>query len=291
MGDPQFETQTASDGYQIHVAHWPARSPIRGRIIVLHGVQSHGGWYHGLGQTLAEAGYDTYFPDRRGSGANRDDRGHAPSVRRLLDDLKEELTALRQTEPRVPIAIAGISWGGKLAVATAAQQPGLVDALALICPGLHPRVDVTRRERFEIALAFFTNRHKVFPIPLSDPALFTDNPEGRTFIATDNLSLHAGTAGLMAASFFLDRIVKRSPSRIHQPALLILAEQDRIINNSQVQGYFDSLSSNDRQVILYPGAHHTLEFEQDPKRYALDLIEWLENRLHANSIAGQRVDP
>jgi alpha-beta hydrolase superfamily lysophospholipase len=290
MSESRAETQTASDGYEIQVAVWPATGTPRGRVVVLHGVQSHGGWYHRLGRTLAEAGYEAHFPDRRGSGANRADRGHAPSSRRLLADLAEWLTTLRQRAPAVPTALAGISWGGKLAIITAGEHPRLVDALALICPGLHPRVDVTRRERWEIALAWLTNRRKTFPIPLSDPALFTESAEGQAFIASDNLSLHAGTAGLMAASFFIDRKVRRIPPKVHQPALLMLAGQDRIVNNALTLGYFESLATPDRHLIVYPEAHHTLEFEPDPERYARDLIDWLDSRLVANSEAGERVN-
>jgi acylglycerol lipase len=290
MSESRAETQTASDGYQIQVTVWPATGTPRGRVVVLHGVQSHGGWYHRLGRTLAEAGYEAHFPDRRGSGANRADRGHAPSSRRLLADLAEWLTTLRQRAPAVPTALAGISWGGKLAIITAGEHPRLVDALALICPGLHPRVDVTRRERWEIALAWLTNRRKTFPIPLSDPALFTESAEGQAFIASDNLSLHAGTAGLMAASFFIDRRVRRIPPKVHQPALLMLAGQDRIVNNALTLGYFESLATPDRHLIVYPEAHHTLEFEPDPERYARDLIDWLDSRLVANSEAGERVN-
>ncbi len=77
----------ASDGYPLHVRIWPASSPPRGQVVVLHGVQSHGGWYHRLGRTLAAAGYTASFPDRRGSGANALDRGHANSPRRLNRDL------------------------------------------------------------------------------------------------------------------------------------------------------------------------------------------------------------
>ncbi len=120
----------------------------------------------------------------------------------------------------------------------AAQKPELVDGIALICPGLHPRVGVTRRERLQIAWAFLTNRHKRFPIPLSDPALFTANPDGQAFIAADRLSLHEGTAGLLAASFFIDRWVKRAPARIRQPALLMLAGQDRIVDNAATSPTF-----------------------------------------------------
>src|SRR4051794_16935277 len=153
LSEPRVETQVASDGYAIHVAVWPVSGPLHGRLVVIHGVQSHGGWYHRLGRTLAQAGYEAHFPDRRGSGANRADRGHAPTARRLIADLAERLRTLRDCDPTTPLMLAGISWGGKLALITAAGHPDLVDALALICPGLQPRVGVTAGERFRIAWA------------------------------------------------------------------------------------------------------------------------------------------
>jgi acylglycerol lipase len=268
----------ASDGYPLHVRLWPAGDQPRGQVVVLHGVQSHGGWYHRLGRSLAAAGYFASFPDRRGSGANSRDRGHAPSARRLNLDLLEWLQEVQREHPELPTALAGISWGGKLAVIAAGRHPELVNALALVCPGLHPRVGVSRKKRLEIAWAFFTNRRKSFAIPLSDPALFTNSPEGQSFIAADRYSLREGTAGLMAASFIIDRLVARAPARIHQPALLMLAGKDRIVDNARTILYFESLASAQREVIEYPEGHHTLEFDPEPSRYALDLIAWLDRQ-------------
>ena len=279
MTDPTIETWVASDGYPIHMAIWPVSQVLKARVVVVHGVQSHGGWYHNLGQVLADAGYETRFPDRRGSGANRLDRGHAPSSKRLVNDLTEQLAGLRNLAPKVPTVLAGISWGGKLVVLVAGRHPKLVDAFALICPGLHPRVDVTLKERLRIALAYLTNRKKTFAIPLSDPALFTANPQGQSFIANDPLGLHAATAGLLAASTFIDLAVKKMPPLIKQPALLMLAEQDRIVDNPRTLTYFNTIESKDRQVIEYPDGHHTLEFEPDPSAYARDLIAWLDRVL------------
>jgi len=276
----------ASDGYPLNVTSWPALKPPRGQIVVLHGVQSHAGWYPRLGLSLAAAGYVTSFPDRRGSGANQRERGHARSARRLRLDLVEWLKTSRLEHPGLPTALAGISWGGKLAVITAARHPELVDAVALICPGLHPRVDVSRKERLGIAWAFLTNRRKTFPIPLSDPALFTANQEGQAFIAADPFSLREATAGLLAASFIIDRLVARAPAQIHQPALLMLAGQDRIVDNKRTIAYFQRLATRDREVIEYPDGHHTLEFEPDPSRYALDLVGWLDRHFQGTSEQG-----
>ena len=275
MVEPRVDTQSATDGYPIHVLVWPAEGPVRGRVVVLHGVQSHGGWYHGLGRTLASAGFETHFPDRRGSGANQADRGHTPSARRLIDDVAERLRALRQSDPASPLALAGISWGGKTALVTAADHPDLVDALALICPGLHPRVGVSLGERLKIARAFIFERRKTFPIPLSDPALFTASVAGQRFIASDPLSLRAATAGLLAASTFIDLMVRRARTRELPPTLLMLAGQDRIIDKARTLEFFNGLRVRGRTLIEYPDGHHTLEFDPEPWRYALDLIEWL----------------
>ena len=163
----------------------------------------------------------------------------------------------------------------------AGRHPELVDALALICPGLHPRVGVSRESGCEIAWAFFTNRRKTLPDPPSDPALFTDSPEGQAFIAADPYSLRQGTAGLLAASFIIDRLVARAPARIRQPALLMLAGQDRIVDNARTLAYFERLASADRdgdrisRGPSYPG------IRPEPARYALDLVAWLDrhNRL------------
>jgi acylglycerol lipase len=278
LTEHRVETQIASDGYAIHVAVWPVLGPLRGRLVMIHGVQSHGGWYHRLGQTLAEAGYETHFPDRRGSGANRAERGHASSAWRLMADIAEWLKTLRDLDPATPLGLAGISWGGKLAVITAAAHPELVDTLALICPGLQPRVGVTFSERLRIAWAYLTNRYRTFPIPLSDPELFTANPQGQAFIAADRLGLHAGTAGLLAASHFLDIRVRLARRRVRQPILLMLAGQDRIVDNDRTLAAVNALASTDRTVVEYPEGHHTLEFEPDPSRYARDLIDWLDRK-------------
>src|SRR5262249_11543084 len=133
---PEVRTFVASDGYPLHVAVWRPAGPAKGRVVVLHGVQSHSGWYHNLGRTLAASGYLASFPDRRGSGANEADRGHARTAGRLIGDLVEWVRALRDEDPAPSTALAGISWGAKLAVIAAARHPELIDALALICPGL-----------------------------------------------------------------------------------------------------------------------------------------------------------
>ena len=57
------------------------------------------------------------------------------------------------------------------------------------------------------------------------------------------------------------------------------AGQDRIVDNARALDYFEGLGSLERNVIEYPKGHHTLEFEPDPSRYALDLAAWLDRTI------------
>src|SRR3954465_9514718 len=106
---------TASDGYRHFYRRWPAGGNPRGCVVALHGIQSHTGWYQYSSQRLAEAGWDVWFLDRRGSGMNERDRGHAPGADRLLQDVREFSTLARgNTAGELPLVLMGISWGGKL---------------------------------------------------------------------------------------------------------------------------------------------------------------------------------
>jgi alpha-beta hydrolase superfamily lysophospholipase len=62
----------------------------------------------------------------------------------------------------------------------------------------------------------------------------------------------------------------------------MLAGQDRIVDNARTRAYFDGVPSSKKRIIEYPEGHHTLEFDPDPSRYALDLADWLDETFKAS---------
>ncbi len=59
----------------------------------------------------------------------------------------------------------------------------------------------------------------------------------------------------------------------------LLAEHDRIVHNARTRAYVERFATPDKQIIEYPGAHHTLEFEPNPDPYIDTVLRWLEERL------------
>jgi alpha-beta hydrolase superfamily lysophospholipase len=128
-----------------------------------------------------------------------------------------------------------------------------------------------------IALARVYYRYRHFRIPLNDPSLFTATPHWLDFLRADALSLHRASAAMLVASRRLDWFVRNAPERITLPVLLMLAGKDRILNNARTRIYFDAFASQNKRLIEYPEANHTLEFEPDPEPYINDLTNWLSD--------------
>ncbi len=281
---------TAGDGYRWKYRRYAAHGTPRGELVFVHGIQSHAGWYEHSCTRYSQAGYQVSFLDRRGAGMNAEARGDSPGgFRRLIDDLAEFLTALPRTAPRghtvarLPVFLGAISWGGKLAVALERRHPGLIDGLMLFCPGFSSRVRPTLGQRLLILLSRLFRPRKYFPIPLNDPELFTANPRWLPFLRDDPLRLHQATARLLVDSVRLDGYLRFVPKYVHVPVLMLLADQDRIVNNARVRAFVNRLATPDKETIEYPRAHHTLEFEPDPERFIADVLAWLDKHRDGNT--------
>jgi alpha-beta hydrolase superfamily lysophospholipase len=275
----QVEKYTAGDGYCWRYRHYPVPaggSGPRADVVFIHGIQSHAGWYEGSCTALSRAGFAVSFLDRRGSGMNEQDRGDAPGFRRLLDDLAEFLRDLRKQHPPRKTFLAAISWGGKLGAALQRRHPGLVDGLALLCPGFFSRVGPPLGQRLAILWSRLVAPRRLFPIPLNDPELFTASPRWQRFIRDDPLALRQATARLLVESVRLDGYLRFVPAHVRVPVLVMLAEHDRVIDNAPTRRFVERFASAAKEVIEYAGAHHTLEFEPEPRRWLDDLQRWLE---------------
>jgi len=234
---------------------------------------SHGGWYESSCGQLADAGLEIHFLDRRGSGLNPARRGDVDSYRRWIDDVAEYIEEV--SAGGLPAILAGISWGGKLAAAVVKSRGERIHGLALICPGMYAKRGPNFVERTLVRLADLTAaRRWRAPIPLQDPALFTDIPAWQASIKSDPLVLRRVTLHLARESLALDAFLSDAAEAIRIPTLLMLAGRDRIIDNAKTRQFFQRLSCRDHKLIEYPDADHTLEFGQYADQYVRDLADW-----------------
>ena len=247
----------ATDGVALRALYLPAQGQLRGRLLLLHGIQSHAGWYGRSCQALAEAGYEVLFVNRRGSGNHTEDRGDIPGWRQVVADAD---AARRAVWGEASVVVVGISWGAKVALALAKCFPVGVEGVALWAPGLCPLVTVSGFEKMAIAWARLVAPARAFPIPLNDPALFTASPKWQEFLREDPWALHRATARLLVESTRLD--IWLAWQRWDLPVLVQLAGAEQIVDNQRTRAWVDRRLRK-KQVLEYAGAYHTLEFEPE----------------------------
>lgn len=276
---------TTSDGYRIAYRQWMAHSADRrGCFVLCHGIQSHSGWYTQLGTSLAQAGYDVVFPDRRGSGLCDLQRGHAVHADRLVSDVWQLLAELRRKrpEPLGPLFIAGLSWGAKIALATYLKWQHRLETefncrgLALLYPGLVPQIKPNPIQLIALkGLRAANILQRPISIPLSDPALFTRMPQWQNWIARDPLALHQVTSGFLLSGLALDRIIRNQIGQLSGPVCVHLATQDAIIDNSRTRDLLAKATRAQLSIQEFSDAH-TLEFSPLASQHHQALIDWMQ---------------
>ena len=272
---PEQNSWQMDDGYVIRGRVWNAGQHAQRTIVYLHGIQSHGGWFEWSASVLAQSGAAVVLPDRRGSGLNAESRGDVPNVERWLADARA-IGAWARAEFRTPaVDVVGVSWGGKIACQWALEHASEIRRVLLVCPGVFPAVDVGLRARMAIGRALLVNPTRQFEIPLSDPALFTDNPAGQAFIEQDPLKLTTASARFLWLSRKIDRrLARMDRESLTAEVTLLLAGRERIIRNAPTEAWLRRICGQPPRVELFSDDAHTLEFAADVGRLRDTLESW-----------------
>lgn len=243
-------------------------------VLCLHGVESHGAWFHEVAEALAGRGYVVHAYDRAGWGRSPGKRGHLPGYDVALRHLEELVMVLRERYARVHLA--GLSWGGMLALYAMLRRGLYFDSLTLIAPGVIAKADLPFWHKLRVAGAILRHRdERRVPVPIHTVD-FTKREDITRAIEADP---HRTTQ--VSARFCFETLKMRAFCREQVPHRklprwsLLLAEHDAIVDNDAMRTLF---RTQDVSVKQYAGKVHSLVFE-DPARVAADIAERAEARM------------
>src|SRR5215468_4121992 len=106
------ETFKAADGYSIFFRTWRPDAQARGLVVLVHGFNSHSGYYRWVGEQLAASGLVAYALDLRGRGKSDGERFYVDSMADYVGDLAAFVRLARSREPGLPTFLLGHSAGG-----------------------------------------------------------------------------------------------------------------------------------------------------------------------------------
>jgi alpha-beta hydrolase superfamily lysophospholipase len=248
-------------------------------LVYLHGIESHSGWFDIAADLLVGKGYEVFALDRRGSGVNRENRGfpsgHVDSISTLVADVGSFVRPLRDTYDSV--FLVGLSWGGKLALAFGLRHPEDVDGLILITPGVRSLVDVGIADKLAVFFTAWSAPTTAIKLPI-EAEMFTTTPRFLEYIRQDPLRLRYASSRFLMESNRVEKEIDRRMPENTLPILLILAGQERIIDNRGVLRVVQAGPPDLLDVVEYDDQTHSVQFDA-PERLADDMAGWIERRI------------
>lgn len=144
-GLPPMQVFRARDGSYLAYRHYPAATPVTGRVAVLiHGSSGSSLAMHPLAKTLAARGVESFVPDIRGHGASGT-LGDIAYLGQLDDDMADLVAHIRSKGVTSPLTLVGHSSGGGFALRVAGSpNQNLFARTVLLSPFLGVTAPSTR---------------------------------------------------------------------------------------------------------------------------------------------------
>ncbi|HET7699074.1 MAG TPA: alpha/beta fold hydrolase [Vicinamibacterales bacterium] len=265
-------------GARLYYQLWNNGTP-RARVVLLHGLESHSGWFDDFGARLAAFGYAVVAVDRAGAGRSDGRRGDLTGTRGLFAQLR---TVLCEVTPSLPTFVLGFSWGARWALAQAVTCPAESHGLIVMAPGLCLRDPYPAWRRAAVLAGALCRPAAQVPTPVTHDECFTTRAAALAYIRADPRRLSRVTARLLMHSWILERTFARHAARLRTPVLHLIAGQDAICDNARNRQLLrGALSEGLYAERVYADAEHALMFECDRYPIAADVAGWIAS--HSSS--------
>lgn len=215
---------TTRDGLRQLRRRWPAPAPVRGVVLVVHGMSEHSGRYDHVARRLNAAGYHVVAFDHRGHGGSAGRRTHVERFSDYVDDVADHLAEIGRLG--LPTAILGHSLGGLVSLVHAVSPRPQPDAYVLSGPALgHDR------PAWEIAVTPIANRiaPRVFIPTALDSSELSRDPRVAAAFDADPLIRSGATARFGASVLAAMDEARAGLAELRRPTLVLHGAQDRIV--------------------------------------------------------------
>jgi alpha-beta hydrolase superfamily lysophospholipase len=263
-------------GQNIFYRNWKDGSSPKGIMIIIHGLNSHSGYYENFALQLNENNYEVYAIDLRGRGHSDGERYYTSDYRDVVEDIDQLLNIAKSVNPASPVFLFGHSAGGVFAsvyaadhqsklkglisVSFAFQVPAHGFALAAIKLLGHiiPHVRLVKLNNTD-----FSRNKSMVEAMNNDPLIANEKQPAKS------------TQQLLLAADYL----KTKMPEITLSLLILHGTADKVTKPSGSNYFMAHASSTDKQLKLYEGHYHDLLNDRDNQIVVSDIVRWLDERV------------
>lgn len=285
LGDLWF---VSNDGAGFPSTRWIPESAPETVIVAVHGLSGAASDFWPLGEDFSKRSTAVYSYALRGQG-NDPDRRRVGDIRRKelwLSDLDTFMTLVRAEHPEARVFLYGESLGGLISVhgfeTLSADNREAIEGLILSSPvvSLKDRNKLSRFEYFLLqgAIRFLPRRR------LSLERLAGDKVDMNITGGTDHLENVEKTPHAVKAFSFrllgtLEKMIDSSgekASGIEKPILVMYPAHDLLTTAEDVEAWFATLETPDKEKHLFEKSYHLLLHDQERGAVLRHVRNWLE---------------
>lgn len=298
-----------TDGHEIFIHKWISeKSDPKGIVQISHGMAEHAGRYEPFAEKLVDSGYLVYANDHRGHGktaGSLDNLGFFAENNgwmRVVEDMNELTSLIRNAHPGLPVFLLGHSMGSFLLrtymflygtringaiISGTAGSPGVLGDIGLLVANMEIKRKGLRGKSTLLHQLSFGGYNKAFK-----PARTDFDWLSRDHAEVDKYSNDPFCGTVFTAGFYRDLLwglktihKKENISMIPKnlPILILSGDKDPVGKNGKgVSQVFQSLKNigiKDIQLSLYPDGRHEMLNETNRHEVYRDLINWMDHHL------------
>jgi len=259
--------------------NWRVNLKPKAIVLIVHGLNSHSGYYQNFALQLNENNYEVYAMDLHGRGHSDGERYYVADYKDIIADIDLVLQTARAAQPTLPIFLFGHSAGGIFASVYAVehqhQLKGLISesfALQLPAPAfamavmtflgyIIPHVRLVKLNNQD-----FSRERSVVEAMNNDPLLAHERQPAKTM------------QQLLRAAAWL----KKKMPDIKLPLFILHGTADKVTQSGGSNYFMEHAASTDKQLKLYEGYFHDLLNDKDNAIVVRDIIQWLNAQVEAS---------
>ena len=274
-GQPSTATFVTPQQTKVFYRHWKPAGTARAVVVIVHGFNSHSGYYQWVAEQLIASQYAVFALDLRGRGNSDGERYYISDFNEFVHDIDKMVDIAQSANPQLPLFLLGHSAGGVLSTVYCLNHQNKLKGF--ICESFAFQVPAP-----DFALAVLKGLSHIAPhahvlkLKNEDFSRITSVVETMN---NDPLLAHEVQPTKTVQQLVLaDERIKAEVGSITLPLFVVHGTLDKATRPEGSQYFYDHASSKDKSIKLYEGHFHDLLNDVDREVVMGDIIQWLNAR-------------
>lgn len=270
----------APDGTTLFTRAWLPDRP-RGVIVLQHGLGEHTERYDYVGRFLTSYGYAVHAMDSRGhgkTGERHKDLGYFARLDTLVADLDGYIQSVFDLYPDSDIGkpfLIGHSMGGLVALVYAIRHQASLRGLVVSAPALDAGESIPGA-MIQVVKVVGNILPRLGMVALDSGTLSRDPAVVAAYVA-DPLVWHGRVPARVASELIGGaRFATANAGAITLPCLVMHGAADRLVNPKGTPAIFETITSADKTLKLWPGLYHEIFNEPEKDTVLAEVIGWVQ---------------